>query len=86
MRELAFAPYGKGRRVTLTTDPTQDTFDRYRRLLAYAALAARVHRQVRARTPLVRCVLRSECGEAVRPLVARRVHDRVGGPNHHPFG
>ena len=26
---------GQGRRVTLTTDPTQDTLDRYRRLLAY---------------------------------------------------
>ena len=26
---------GKGRRVTLTTDPTQDTFDRNDRLLAY---------------------------------------------------
>ena len=26
---------GVGRRVTLTTDPTQDTFDRFRRLLAY---------------------------------------------------
>jgi len=32
MRKLAPV----GRRVTLTTDPTQDTFDRYRRLLAYA--------------------------------------------------
>ena len=29
-----------GRRVTLTTDPTQDTFDRYRRLLAYVTLAS----------------------------------------------
>jgi len=26
---------GRGRRVTLVTDPTQDTFDRYGRLLAY---------------------------------------------------
>jgi micrococcal nuclease len=26
---------GEGRRVTLTTDPTQDTFDRFGRLLAY---------------------------------------------------
>jgi endonuclease YncB( thermonuclease family) len=35
MRELAFTEDGEGRRVTLTTDPTQDTFDRYNRLLAY---------------------------------------------------
>jgi len=26
---------GQGRQVRLTTDPTQDRFDRYRRLLAY---------------------------------------------------
>jgi endonuclease YncB( thermonuclease family) len=26
---------GQGRKVRLTTDPTQDRFDRYRRLLAY---------------------------------------------------
>ena len=32
---LLDAEGGDGRRVTLTTDPTQDTFDRYRRLLAY---------------------------------------------------
>jgi micrococcal nuclease len=33
---LLDAEGGTGRRVTLRTDPTQDTFDRYRRLLAYA--------------------------------------------------
>ena len=33
---------GTGRRVTLTTDPTQDTFDRYDRLLAYATTRAGV--------------------------------------------
>ena len=32
---LLDAEGGQGRRVTLTTDPSQDTFDRYRRLLAY---------------------------------------------------
>ena len=37
---------GKGRRVTLTTDPTQDTFDGYDRLLAYAVTAAGTHLQV----------------------------------------
>jgi micrococcal nuclease len=31
---------GDGRRVTLTTDPTQSTFDRYGRLLAYATTKA----------------------------------------------
>nr|MDP8943388.1 thermonuclease family protein [Actinomycetota bacterium] len=33
---LLDAEGGAGRRVTLTTDPTQDRFDRFRRLLAYA--------------------------------------------------
>lgn len=37
---------GKGRRVTLTTDPTQDTFDRYGRLLAYVRTSSGVHLQV----------------------------------------
>jgi micrococcal nuclease len=32
---LEDAEGGQGRRVTLTTDPTQDRFDRYGRLLAY---------------------------------------------------
>ena len=32
---LADEEGGDGRRVTLRTDPTQDTFDRYKRLLAY---------------------------------------------------
>jgi hypothetical protein len=36
---------GDGRRVTLTTDPTQDTFDRYGRLLAYVTTRAGVHLQ-----------------------------------------
>jgi len=31
---------GKGRRVTLRTDPSQDTFDRYGRLLAYVTTRA----------------------------------------------
>jgi micrococcal nuclease len=35
MRRLAFAADGRGRRVTLMTDPTQATYDRYGRLLAY---------------------------------------------------
>src|SRR4051794_12965232 len=35
MRKLALEPHGRGRRVVLTTDPTQSTFDRYGRLLAY---------------------------------------------------
>jgi len=35
LQRLAFSR-GVGRRVTLTTDPTQRTYDRYRRLLAYA--------------------------------------------------
>ena len=34
---------GDGRRVTLTTDPTQDTFDRYGRLLAYVTTRAGVN-------------------------------------------
>jgi endonuclease YncB( thermonuclease family) len=34
MHRLAL-PGGRGRRVWLTTDPTQALFDRYRRLLAY---------------------------------------------------
>jgi len=34
LRRMAFHR-GQGRRVKLTTDPTQDTYDRYRRLLAY---------------------------------------------------
>lgn len=34
LRRMAFNR-GKGQRVKLTTDPTQDTYDRYRRLLAY---------------------------------------------------
>ena len=33
---------GSGRRVTLVTDPTQATFDRYRRLLAYVTTRAGV--------------------------------------------
>jgi micrococcal nuclease len=37
---------GKGRRVTLTTDPTQDTFDRYRRLLAYVVTRSGTHLQI----------------------------------------
>lgn len=32
---------GAGDRVTVTTDPTQDSFDRYRRLLAYVTTADR---------------------------------------------
>jgi endonuclease YncB( thermonuclease family) len=35
MRKLALERNGGGRRVVLTTDPTQATFDRYGRLLAY---------------------------------------------------
>jgi micrococcal nuclease len=35
---LLDASGGRGRRVRLTTDPTQDTFDRYRRLLAYVRI------------------------------------------------
>ncbi|MFL5953640.1 MAG: thermonuclease family protein [Gaiellaceae bacterium] len=35
MRKIALDRSGRGRRVVLTTDPTQDTFDRYGRLLAY---------------------------------------------------
>lgn len=35
MRKIALDGNGHGRRVVLTTDPTQDTFDRYGRLLAY---------------------------------------------------
>jgi endonuclease YncB( thermonuclease family) len=35
MRRLALDGRGHGRRVVLTTDPTQATFDRYGRLLAY---------------------------------------------------
>ncbi len=31
---------GKGRRVTLRTDPSQDNFDRYGRLLAYVTTRA----------------------------------------------
>jgi micrococcal nuclease len=37
---------GKGRRVTLRTDPSQDTFDRYDRLLAYVTTTGGVHLQV----------------------------------------
>jgi micrococcal nuclease len=33
---------GRGRRVTLRTDPTQDRFDRYGRLLAYAVARGRM--------------------------------------------
>lgn len=36
--ELFDAEGGDGRRVTLTTDPSQDVFDRYGRLLAYVRL------------------------------------------------
>jgi micrococcal nuclease len=36
---------GDGRRVTVTTDPTQDTFDRYGRLLAYVTTVSGVHLQ-----------------------------------------
>jgi endonuclease YncB( thermonuclease family) len=35
LRRLALDRRGRGRRVVLTTDPTQDTFDRFGRLLAY---------------------------------------------------
>lgn len=35
MKRLAFSSSGKGRSVVLKTDPTQDTRDRYKRLLAY---------------------------------------------------
>jgi endonuclease YncB( thermonuclease family) len=35
MRRMALDRRGHGRRVVLTTDPTQATFDRYGRLLAY---------------------------------------------------
>jgi len=35
MRKIALDGNGHGRRVVLTTDPTQDTFDSYGRLLAY---------------------------------------------------
>lgn len=38
---------GQGRRVTLMTDPTQDTFDRYGRLLAYVTTVAGVSLQAR---------------------------------------
>jgi micrococcal nuclease len=38
---------GRGRRVTLVTDPTQDTFDRYGRLLAYVTTKAGVRLQRR---------------------------------------
>jgi micrococcal nuclease len=37
--DILDAEGGDGRRVTLRTDPTQDTFDRYYRLLAYATTA-----------------------------------------------
>jgi micrococcal nuclease len=36
---------GEGRRVTLVTDPTQDTFDRYGRLLAYVTTSGGVSLQ-----------------------------------------
>src|SRR3954452_348056 len=35
MRKIALDRHGRGRLVVLTTDPTQDTFDRFGRLLAY---------------------------------------------------
>jgi micrococcal nuclease len=38
---------GDRRRVTLRTDPTQDTFDRYGRLLAYVTTRAGIHLQTR---------------------------------------
>lgn len=38
---------GAGRRVTLRTDPTQDTFDRYDRLLAYVTTSSGVSLQTR---------------------------------------
>jgi endonuclease YncB( thermonuclease family) len=38
---------GSGRRVALRTDPTQDTFDRYDRLLAYVTTRAGVSLQTR---------------------------------------
>jgi micrococcal nuclease len=47
MLKLAFTDGGRGRRVTLRTDPTQDTFDRYDRLLAYVATRAGVQLQTR---------------------------------------
>jgi endonuclease YncB( thermonuclease family) len=40
MERLAYGSGGTGRTVRLVTDPTQDTFDRYGRLLAYAYLAS----------------------------------------------
>ena len=44
---LADARGGKGRRVTLVTDPTQSRFDRYGRLLAYVTTRAGVSLQRR---------------------------------------
>jgi endonuclease YncB( thermonuclease family) len=46
MEELGFAQDGQGRRVVLTTDPTQDTFDRYGRLLAYVVTTGGTHLQL----------------------------------------
>ena len=40
MRRMAFQD-GRGRPVTLTTDPSQDLFDRYGRLLAYVRTSSR---------------------------------------------
>ena len=40
MRRMALRR-GRGRAVTLTTDPSQDRFDRYGRLLAYVRTSSR---------------------------------------------
>lgn len=40
MKRLALRRNGKGRMVTITTDPTQDLTDRYGRLLSYVSAGA----------------------------------------------
>ena len=47
MRRVALSRSGRGKRVVLRTDPTQDTFDRYGRLLAYVATRSGVSLQKR---------------------------------------
>jgi endonuclease YncB( thermonuclease family) len=86
---------GKGRRVRLTTDPTQVTFDRYRRLLAYVRVRARSQLnvgQVRAGWATVyvyrakpfrqvRAFRRAQCSAKV---AGRGVWGQCAGDSHRP--
>jgi len=86
---------GQGRRVTLRTDPTQATFDRYGRLLAYVTTRSSVNLGARQiadgwakvyifnRTPFQQ-VKRFQAAERRARARSRGVWGRCGGNFHRP--